>query len=588
VRNRLLVRLFLRRFLEHDLVSSNADRREVLSVAGGTLGAISLFVSTLIALQYQFTAFLPPGITSLRSLDERFLFVSASMLVMALLAVALWDALTLEPRDAAVLGVLPVPRAAIVRARFAAVGVVALATDVGWNLAPTVWRAASLPITLHVGFTGGVALTLAQGFVMTTAGAFAFLAIFGLRETLTAILGHERFRLVSSGIQAALLVTLASALLLLPGSYVGIARTWIAPGGIAAKALPPLWFVGLHESLVGSVLDNLPRTTPERFLIVQERDATALYRSLWSQYHQLGRVALIALVVVVLVTVAASAWNSRRLPAPAGRRQRHDVTLTRAWRWGVARVFAPASLQQAGFWFTLQTLPRQATHRVVLASTLAVGLSVVTFAVRGHAVAIRTGIASVPLSILAAQSLLLVSVLTGVRLAVLRPAELRASTTFSLAWSGELGPYLSGVKRAGWIAVALPILAILAPWHLAVLGARIAALHFFVGAVFSVLTTELLFLRYRRLPLASGYVPVSDLKSRGVACIVGGVCVCYVLAAIERLALESLTGVFVFVGVLLASAAGLAILDQASRESPVMFELDEELPLPTQRLDLAG
>ena len=81
-RERLLVRHFLRRFVEHDLVSSNADRREVISVAGGVLISVSLFLAVLVALGYQFSNFLPPGLTSVRSIDDRFLFVSSSMLVM--------------------------------------------------------------------------------------------------------------------------------------------------------------------------------------------------------------------------------------------------------------------------------------------------------------------------------------------------------------------------------------------------------------------------------------------------------------------------------------------------------------------------
>jgi hypothetical protein len=588
MRDTLLVRLFLRRFLEHDLVSANADRREVLTVAGGTLVSISLFLSTLIALQYQFSNFLPPGITSVRSLDERFLFVSASMLVMALLAVALWDALTLEARDTEVLGVLPLPRTAIVRAKFYAVGLVALATDIAWNLTPTLWRPVSLPLTLPVHFKAGVVLMLAQGLVTMAAGAFAFLAIFALREMLTAIIGQERFRLVSSWLQAALLVTLTSAALLLPGSYSGIARTWIARGGIAAKAFPPLWFVGLHESMAGQVIDDLPRVRPPYYLAVQERQATALYRSLWPQYHQLGRVAIAALAAVVLVTIVACAWNSRRLPVPAARRQRRGLVFTRVWQWTVARIVAPSSLMRAGFWFTLQALPRQVTHRVVLASALAVGLALSVIAVRGHALTTHADVASVPLSIMAAQSLLLASVLTGLRLAVLRPAELRASSTFSLAWNGELAPYVSGVKRAGWIALALPILATLFPWHSAVLGVRVAFLHFVVGAAWSVLMTELLFLRYRRLPLVSSYVPVPDLKSRGLAYVAAALGVCFAFAGIERFALESLTGFIVLVGALLGFCVAIAVLDQEWRQSPVMFQLDEDVPLPTQRLDLAG
>ena len=77
---------------------------------------------------------MPPGIVSLRSLDERFLFTSASMLVMALVAVAQWDALALDSRDTSALGVLPIPRAVIVRTKFMAVALLAIGVAVAWNL----------------------------------------------------------------------------------------------------------------------------------------------------------------------------------------------------------------------------------------------------------------------------------------------------------------------------------------------------------------------------------------------------------------------------------------------------------------------
>jgi len=86
--------------------------------------------------------------------DDRVLFVSASMLVMALMAVVQWDALTLDARDTAVLGILPIPKAVIVRSKLLSVMLLASGTCVAWNLAPTVLRGASLPIGLRIGFTG--------------------------------------------------------------------------------------------------------------------------------------------------------------------------------------------------------------------------------------------------------------------------------------------------------------------------------------------------------------------------------------------------------------------------------------------------
>ena len=177
MRDRLLVRHFLWRFLEHDFISANADRREALSVVGGAVISISLFFSALIAIEYQFSNFMPPGIASQQSVDDRFMFVTSSMFVMALLAVALWDALALDARDTAVLGILPLPRAVIVRSKYCAVALVAGAADLAWNLAPTLFRSASVPITLPIGFRGGLVLTLAQGTVTVAAGAFGFLSV---------------------------------------------------------------------------------------------------------------------------------------------------------------------------------------------------------------------------------------------------------------------------------------------------------------------------------------------------------------------------------------------------------------------------
>src|SRR5262249_27870797 len=157
----------------------------------------------------------------------------------------------------------------------------------------------------------------------------------------------------------------------------------------------------------GSVIDNLPRTRPVRFLMVPEQNATILYRSLWPLYQHLGRVALAALAVVAIVTVTACAWNGPRLPTPMGHKTPRPSAWHPAWRWAVAHVVVTSSIQQAGFWFTLQTFPRRAGHRAVLASSLAVGLALVAITVRERVLEAQADAVSVPLVILAAQSLLL-------------------------------------------------------------------------------------------------------------------------------------------------------------------------------------
>jgi hypothetical protein len=586
MRDRLLVRHFLARFMEHDLISANADRRAVVAVVGGTLIAGSLFASVLIGWWYQLNIFVPPGLASVRAIDDRFLFVSASMLVMALLAVAQWDALSLDARDTAVLGILPISKAVIIRAKFLAVALLAAGTAVACNLAPTLLRCVAVPIGLPIGVHGALILTLAHGTVTLAASAFGFLAIFGLREGLVAVLGL-RFRSISSVLQAALLVVLTSALLLLPGTSMNVARRWIAPESLARTALPPVWFVGLHETLAGSVIDDVPRTQPKRFLVVPERAATTLYRSLWPVYRRLGRLAVEALGAALLLTMSACAWNSRRLPTPHARRRSRIRAVSRVWQWTVEHAIASSPLQQAGFSFTLQTLRRRLNHRVALASSLAVGLSLMVITVRERIVMIHSDASTIPVTILAAQSLLITSVLTGFRHAVQMPSELRASRTFSLAWTGDVRSYLSGVKRAAFIGLGVPVLTILALWHAALLPLRVAVLHFGVGAAYSILLIEVLLLRYRRVPFVSSYEPTVEIKSQGVLYVVIMLCLSFALAGTERFAFQVPLRYVVLMSAIVGLTAAAVAFDRARLDVPPVLDFEEQSSFPIVRLGLA-
>lgn len=588
MRDRLLVRHFVWRFLEHDLLSPNTDRHVALSALGGALIAASLFVAILIATPYVFSNDAPPGIVSLSSLDDRFLLTSASMLVMALVAVAQWDALSLDARDADVLGLLPIPRVVIVRTKFVAVGVLAVGVAVAWNLAPTLLRFVAVPARLGVSLTGALILTLAHGVVTVAAGVFGFLTVLGLREVTAAIAGPVRFHRISAFLQAALVVALVTAILLLPGAHTHIARDRLAHGGMQSKVLPPLWFVGLHETLAGSVIDTLPRTRPSRLFVVAERNATDLYRSLWPLYAELAFIGIAALILVGVVATAACLWNSRRLPIPMVRRTHQCGAAGQAWTWIATHAVVRRSLGQAGFFFALQTLTRQVSHRVVFASSVAIGVALMFITGQGRELVSGHEVASIPLAVWAGQSLLLASVLGGFRHATRIPADLRASSTFSLAWAVNVTPYIGGVKRAGWIALVLPTLAGLFTWYAAVLGVHFATLHLGVGLAVSVLLMELLFLRYRRVPFASGYVPSGEVTSRAAVSVAAIVCGAFALAWVERVVHSIPFGYLMLVATLLGLGAAIRTFERTWRGPTLALDLDEPPPLPTQRLDLAG
>ena len=113
------------------------------------------------------------------------------------------------------------------------------------------------------------------------------------------------------------------------------------------QPLPPVWFVGLHESIAGGLIDQLPRrfpaeTAPNYDGIVQhENDLTRSYPSHRAQFAVLGRAALLGLGVVAIVAFGLSAWNARRLPTAtasmADRRGQARLALERLVRLVLSR-----------------------------------------------------------------------------------------------------------------------------------------------------------------------------------------------------------------------------------------------------------
>ncbi len=586
MRDRVLIRHFLQRFLDHDLISPHADRREVLTVSAALLVVSSLFLAFFLAVKYQLNVFLPAGLTSVLALDDRFFLISISMIVMGLVAVAEWDALALDARDTAVLGPLPIPRAMIVRAKFVAIALFAVGFDLALSLGPTILRPAALPVKLQVPASGVHRLVLAHALSATAAGAFAFVAVLGLRETCRAFTGPIGFRRIASALQAGLIVFFVTVLLLLPGSYSAVALTWLTGARVSPAVIPPLWFVGFHETIAGGVIDRLPRGVPPRRLATAEALATELYRGLWPLFHHLAAIAVLAVIVALVLAVMACAWNNRRLPTDALRHDERFRRLKHAVVWTVTRLIVRLPAAQAGFFFTLQALARSLPHRVTMAATLAVGLALVVITLGRSDLRRTFELSTLPLPILALQTLLVAVVLTGFRHVVRVPAEVRANWAFHLAWSGDERPYLTGVKRAALFALAAPTLLLLSIWHVVVLGPRVALGHFAGGVCVALLLLELLFVTYRRLPFASSYTRDEDLKSVGPLYVAAVLIGAFTLARLERTALASGTGTIAFCCTLAAFVVSIHEVDTVRRRTRVPIDLDERPAEATQRFEL--
>jgi hypothetical protein len=502
----LLTKLFLRQFLENDLISPDADRTQLLAVVGAMFVCLTLFISVFISFNYV-VAVLTPGQVAVMALDDRFFFIALAMVVAALVAASQWDALAIDPRDAAILEPLPVPFATIRRAKLAAVAILGTAVAVALNACPSVvfpwllvFNFRELPavfilwmIVVHAVFT----------FV---AAVFGYLVIIALRETLAGILGVRWFTRVSPWAQGLLIVALGSGLLLLPPSAGGVAERgfddWRAQS-------PPMWFVGAYELAVGDIVINQPRAQMTARQAARDRVNSELYEKRRTQFPGLARRAAAAFAGLIVFASAAYMFNAWRVPAlaaapPAAHRRR--------WRLGdrLARaILVRDSASRAGFYFTLAAMWRSNTHRLTLACSAAAGFAMAVLALSNA----DTQIASPRL--LAMQPLLYGALLVGFRHVIRVPAELRANWGFQLAWRNRDRAFVAGVKRAAVVALVLPALIVLLPLYVFVLGSQQALLHAGLGFAGAIVFLEVLMQNYDKVPFTCTYLPTENMKALG-------------------------------------------------------------------------
>jgi len=590
---RLLRNHFLQRFLDNDLISPNADRHEVLVLLAAALAVPGLVITVLILGQKYVIGIPTPGLTSIAALDDKFLYISASMLVMALMAAVQWDALALDERDTAILGPLPLKAREIGRAKLAALAMFVAVFAVTLNGVPSVVFPLLTVSHFHVNILALVRMIVVHAAVTMGAGAYAFLAVLLLREVLRLVLGPHWFGRVAAMVQAALVIALGTTLLLLPALASNVPARWLLRDDVL-RTVPPAWFLGLYEAGTGEVtltIRGLGLRIPAG-LVVAERQARLLYDSLLPRFSELATVGGVMLPATACAALALFVWNNRRLPLPRVSRQRAPGRARSQAAQLIAAAVMPSPVPRAGFFFTLQTLARSAQHRIAIAGACAIAIAAAILLM--HGIRAIASPAAAPIRLLALQTVVMTIVLVGVRQALAIPAELRANWTFAMAWNGDVHPFVVGVKRAVVAGVVLPVLSATFALHVYLVGARAALQHGAIGFVLSLIALEWL-LRPERLPLTSSARPPGNLKALAPIYVMLLFVVAYTVGRLEQWALTGGMASFAILmgGLILTYAAARLSglhrrLSGGQSRNPLLARIEfDDLPdTPTQRLGL--
>jgi hypothetical protein len=478
----LLARAFFGRFFESELMPPGLPQVQLVIWSMALLAAPGLLLPMRFAAKY----------LTLRSnrqalaealLVDRLLFITLTMTTLGIVALVIWDGMFPDRRDARILTVLPVRGRVLVAARLLAIAALAGIFLAGVNLAPTLFYGTQI-----AGY--GAATNLVRGVMAhlvatTLAGAFVFSLLVALQGAVLNLGGRRASERLSVLLQVFFVVALLQMIFfmprmraLLPGD---LSTVWSDPW---LRWIPSIWFLGLYD-----VLGGRPAA---------EAIGLARYALLGSGVSIVGAVGLFVLTHHRLTRLALESVQTD------SHRSRAIVRVTQA----LSRHICPNPVARSTFEFTLRTLTRSRSHRLLLAMYVGAALALVASAI--VPVAIRDGLASFTepgVEILSAPLVLGFLSLVGLRVAFAIPVEPRASWVVKLHEPDDRVAAINGVRAAMMVAAVLPSVAVAAGSASILWGARPALVHATVCALMAWALVEILLMRLVKIPFTCTYYP---------------------------------------------------------------------------------
>jgi len=406
--------------------------------------------------------------------DEYF-FIVLAMTVTGAVAVWRWDTIFPDRRDYMNLAHLPVSSRTIFSANLTAVlflvGLVSLDVNAAsCVLFPMVVTAAQSKLIFFLQF----AAVHAVGVVL--ASVFTFCAVFSALGLLMALLPARAFKRVSGYVRGIVVVYLV-ALLCTSFAIPDLLRRAQAPAPWWTFFLPSCWFVSLCQG-------------------IRDRANSAMM--------ELARLCLPGISVFAVVALCTYAIGYQRhfvriaelTEGPAA------IPTARKWRFDfLERVLLRTPFQRGGYRFVWKTLLRCQTHRLIL--TGAGGLALVL----GSQALMKAfeDAKSLREAALSADALSIPFIFTFLVIIALRivfeiPVELRANWIFQLTLDPDRQECEPLARRIILLSVLPWVVAPTFAAYLYLTGFLIAVLHSLVVVVWAVLLTNVVLIRFRKLP----------------------------------------------------------------------------------------
>jgi hypothetical protein len=425
--------------------------------------------------------------------DEYF-FIVLSMTVTGAVAVWRWDAIFTDQRDYINLVPLPISTRSIFLANLVAVlflvGLVAVDVNAAsCVLFPTVVTASQS----HFLFFFKFAAVHAVGVIL--ASIFSFFAVFSLLGIMMAVFPPRAFQRASAYVRGIIVVYLV-ALLSTSFAVPELLRRVKGPAPVWSYLTPSCWFVGLCHSLRGratpamSELAGLPLPGVAALVAVAFCTYALAYR------RHFVRIAEIA-------DTATVAHNPRK----------------RLWR-ALERLALRTPFEKGCFRFVGKTLMRSEAHRLVLTAIGGLALVLASQALMNAFESTKSlRKAALTPDALSLPFIITFLIVIGLRVVFEIPAELRANWVFQLVLHPGRRECEALARKVIFVCVLPWVLIITFAVYIYLEGLRVAAVHTLLLATWTVLLTNIVLIRYRKLPFTCT-LPV--FKQHSIVILISG------------------------------------------------------------------
>jgi hypothetical protein len=463
---RVLHRQFLLRVIDLESLSIEADIPRFLGQFAGVLILISVFR----ALGFLIESGAGSDREALQSMGMHAVesLLAATMLIAGLTAVATWDNIFPDRRDAMVLGPLPVRPRTILAAKLTAsgsllaIGVLSLNCGIG-----TV-----LPL-LAAGLLRFPRILVAYWFTVAGAATFVFGAVLTLQGVLAVILPQRWFLRLSAILQLAGFALFLSAWFFQP-SFGSAAEFASAERHGVLTRWPMFWFFGMFCQTSGIFPITLP----------------ALALRGWLGLLGVAAGAWASLLLCYLRTIKKTVEQPDLVPGRHGKQ----------WMLPLGD-----TLQTAVVRFSMRSLARSRQHRVVYAFFLAIAFAIAVSTLAEVANDRRA--LPVTSGFLMSTLMMMCLAVSGLRSIFSLPVSLKANWVLQVTQLSASGQYIAATRRSMLMLSAVPVWLTSAglslcyrPWHL-------VGEHLLILALAGSLMTDAAMIGVSKIPFACSYLP---------------------------------------------------------------------------------